>query len=539
MGFGKLYKNLFSFLLLLPLAYSASLDVRIPTGTFRGFVANGNERWLGVPYALPPVGVRRFKAPVPAARSNAIVNASTFGNACPQPPSRLDAPVKEDCLFLNIFRPENTSADAALPVLLWIHGGQYTTGAASEPAWEPSELLARSVAINKPIVFVSINYRLNTFGFLASSLVAPEDLNAGLLDQQLAMQFVNENIKAFGGDPSKVTIWGQSAGGGSIQAHFIYPPPKPLFRAGIGNSAVGPFKHSPKASIFDEPDKPFGRLLTNTGCSFGRDALECLRAVPFETLLNISNTMILGTLNMQLWQPAVGPRGSLVPERASLRIEAGNFLHLPYIGGTTLNEGSTFADPLIGTGLSGRAEDEAFIDYIDHLFIDNSTITPDVYADSLRMYPANDMNLNAPFNTGDSLFDRATAWYTNAMFLSTRRLWFEHASRFQPMFGYFFTEFIPGNDPFFGVSHESEMPLLFGHIRAVASIETDFAHKWQDFYINFVNDLNPGEEWPLFTKNDGSLLQLKRNNITVIPDDFDVRKAAFFMTDRILAEFQK
>ncbi|THV01033.1 alpha/beta-hydrolase [Dendrothele bispora CBS 962.96] len=532
--------QLLSFLIFLPFVIS-SLDVRLPTGILRGITANGTERWLGIRYALPPIGDQRFKAPVPVTkRSNSIIDASQFGNACPQPEdASLNAPIKEDCLFLNVFRPQNTSSDAALPVLFWIHVRQYTTGAASNPLYEPSQILARSVAINKPIIFVSINYRVNTFGFLASSLVSKEDLNAGLLDQRLAMQFVQDNIAAFGGDPTKVTIWGQSAGAGSVQAHFIYPPSKSLFRAGIGNSAVGPFKNSPDASTFDKPNKPFSRLLANTGCSFGPSALECLRAVPFETLLNISNTMVLGTLNMQLWQPAVGPPGSFVPERASRRIKANDFLHIPYIGGTNLNEGKSFSSTLQNLGLSGRAEDEAFVNFIGHLFIDNSTITPDVYRAFLRMYPANDTSLDAPFNTGDSLYDRATAWYGNEMFLAARRLFVGHASALQPTFAYFFTEFIPGNDPARGVAHATELPLLFGHIPEVASIETDFAQKWQEFYINFVNDLNPGEEWPTFSKNGGSLLQLMRDNITVIRDDFDAAKTAFMNTNKILNEFQK
>ncbi|KAG6833576.1 hypothetical protein H0H93_013161, partial [Arthromyces matolae] len=164
---------------------------------------------------------------------------------------------------------------------------------------------------------------------LASAHVAPEDLNAGLLDQRLALEFVQDNIAAFGGDPRK------SAGAGSIQAHMVYPASRPLFRAAIAESAVGPFKNSPPPEVYDQPDKPFARLLANVGCPPpGPKAIACLQAVPFETLLNISNTMIRETLNTQLWQPTTGTPGSFAPVRASVRIEAGDFLHVPYLAGT-------------------------------------------------------------------------------------------------------------------------------------------------------------------------------------------------------------
>ncbi|EEB94227.1 hypothetical protein MPER_06994 [Moniliophthora perniciosa FA553] len=147
---------LFAFIssLLVP-TIGADLDVKLKTGNISWYINNP-----------------RFRAPVPITESsNALKNASTFGNACPQPPSNLGAPISEDCLFLNVFRPQNTAANAGLPVLVWIHGGQYTTGAASEPGDEPNRMLRRSVDIGKPIILVSINYRLNTFGFLASSLM--------------------------------------------------------------------------------------------------------------------------------------------------------------------------------------------------------------------------------------------------------------------------------------------------------------------------------------------------------------------------------
>ena len=111
-----------------------------------------------------------------------------------------------------------------------------------------------------------------------------------------------------------------------------------------------------------------------------------------------------------------------------------------------VNEGTTFSGSVHGLGLSGAAEQAAFINFIGHLVIDNSTITTDVYNEFVTLYPANDPGQGAPFNTGDSLFDRSAAWYTDEMFLSPRRFFFQHASRKQTMFAYYFCEFIPGNN---------------------------------------------------------------------------------------------
>ncbi|PIL31444.1 hypothetical protein GSI_06145 [Ganoderma sinense ZZ0214-1] len=517
---------------------STSLVVDTTSGTFRG-VANttGIDHWLGIPYAEAPVGSLRFKAPLPfTKRSAAVQNASTFGNACPQAPSNLGAPQSEDCLFLNVFRPSNVSAASKIPVLVWIHGGAYMSGAASDPEFDPTFLIQRSVAIDKPIMFVSINYRLNTFGFLASQHVPASDLNAGLQDQRAALEFIQENIAAFGGDPTKVTIWGQSAGAGSAEAQVLFPSSKDLFRAAIFDSSTGPFKTAPPASTYDKPGLPYDRLVNLTGCPSGAASLACLRNLPFDVLQNVSVTMTDQVLNSQLWQPTVGPAGSFVPERPSERIASGNFLHVPIIAGTNLNEGTTFSESVRNLSVPASEEDSVFDTFIKNLLIDPTTVTEDVFDTINRLYPANDSSLGGPFNTGDSLFDRAEAWYADNMFLSARRLLFHRAASLQPLFGYFFTEFIPGQDPTLGVFHASELILLFGHFPAV---EQEFATQMITFYINFINDLDPGAPWPRYTESSKNVLQLMRDNITAIPDDFLIEKTNFLDSVYVLSEFQK
>ncbi|TBU54913.1 alpha/beta-hydrolase [Dichomitus squalens] len=518
---------------------SDPLVIHTPSGTFRGVAtANGTEQWLGIPFAQPPIGSLRFKAPVPFInRSTSIQDASTFGNACPQVPSTsLGAPQSEDCLFLNVFRPSNVSTSEKIPVLFWIHGGAFMQGAASDPEYNPTFIIQRSVATGKPIIFVSTNYRLNTFGFLASRHVPPSDLNVGLQDQTAALEFVQHNIAAFGGDPEKVTIWGQSAGAGSVEAHVLFQSSTKLFRAAMFDSSTGPFKTAPSPSTYDESGKPYERLVNLTGCPSGPQSFACLRSLPFETLQNVTVAMTNEVLNQQLWQPTVGPAGSFVSERPSQRIASGNFLHVPILAGTNLNEGTTFSQSVRNLSVPSSEEDAAFDTFIQELLIDPSTVTQDVYDTINTLYPANDSSLGAPFNTGDSLYDRAEAWYSDNMFLSPRRLLFNKAASLQPLFGYFFAEFIPGQDPSLGVFHASELILLFGQFPAV---EQEFAIQMVDFYVNFVNDLNPGAPWPQFTQTNKAVLQLMRDNITAILDDFLIDKTTFLDSAYVLNEFQK
>lgn len=392
--------------------------------------------------------------------------------------------------------------------------------------------------MGKPLIYVSINYRLNTFGFLASARLSPSDLNAGFQDQQLALRFVHDNIAAFGGDPDKVTLWGQSSGGGSVKAHFLYPlPGKPLFRAGIANSDTGPFKNSPDASTYDKAGMPFDRLLHATRCARVRDKMQCLKEMPFQTLLNISNTMIESTLNMQLWEPAIGPPGSVFPERAFTRMRRGDFLHLPYMAGTNLNEGTRLSIDVYNLSIGSPQEDAAFDSFVARLLIDNSTLSSATLEHIRALYPASDMRLGGPYHTGDSLFDRAAAWYGDEMYLGARRLFFDNAIGRQPLYAYHYQESIPGRDAYLGVAHGWELPLIFGPVPQ--GVNMTFADQLLDYYVNFVNDMEPGGGWKVYSTDAKSVLQLRSVNLTMIPDDWDKKRTEYLWSQAVLDEFEK
>ncbi|KAI9439879.1 Alpha/Beta hydrolase protein [Lactarius indigo] len=223
-----------------------------------------------------------------------------------------------------------------------------------------------------------INYRVNTFGFLASSYVLLRDLNNELQDQRAALEFVRDNVAKFGGDPEKLTNWGQSAGAGSVEANILYPSSRSLFRATIMDSPIGLFKNSPPPTTYDKPGRPFDALLKATGCSACPVAASCLQEVPSEAT----------SLNHQLWQQTITP-GSFASVRASVKIASRDYLRVPVIVGINLNE--------------------AFEKFVGASQIDESKITQDTLDDILELYPANTKQLQ--FSTGDSLFDRAAAWY--------------------------------------------------------------------------------------------------------------------------------
>ncbi|MHA1526763.1 MAG: carboxylesterase/lipase family protein, partial [Promethearchaeota archaeon] len=206
--------------------------VELDTGKLQGYIDKGIEIYKGIPYAEPPVGNFRFNAPEPKKSWNNVLEATRFGPDAPQPPSPFTpqpAPQQseEDCLTLNIWTPK--ADDKKRPVMFWIHGGSYKTGGANRYNGIP-------LATRGDIVVVIINYRLGPFGFLYLPNVPGISANVGLLDQIAALKWVKKNIVRFGGDPNNITVFGESAGAGSICSLIGMPAAKGLFKRIIPQS---------------------------------------------------------------------------------------------------------------------------------------------------------------------------------------------------------------------------------------------------------------------------------------------------------------
>ncbi|WP_433684061.1 carboxylesterase/lipase family protein [Nocardia sp. CA-119907] len=257
--------------------------VTIETGQLRGVLVADHRLFAGIPYAAPPIGDLRWRAPAPAAGWPGVRDAAAAGPSCPQESGVFGLlganPTKsEDCLYLNVSTPRSLPADGRpLPVLVWIHGGSFTSGSGDIYGADP--LIAHG---DGDLIVVTINYRLGALGFLAASALDDGSGagNYGYLDQQAALRWVRRNIAAFGGDPEQVTLAGESAGAGSVCTQLAAPSSHGLFRAAIRES--GPCSVGvPVATATANGDAYAARL----GCT-GPEPAACLRALPVDTLAN-------------------------------------------------------------------------------------------------------------------------------------------------------------------------------------------------------------------------------------------------------------
>jgi para-nitrobenzyl esterase len=216
--------------------------LHLDAGDLAGATVRGIESFKGVPFAAPPIGALRWRAPQPASAWDGVRDATHYAAACMQggdawPLGTPAEPQSEDCLTLNVWRPAGIAADAHLPVMVWIPGGGWTDGSGSAPLYDGSRLAQRGVIV------VTINYRVGALGFLAHEALSRESAQAssgnyGLLDQIAALRWVQRNIAAFGGDARRVTIFGQSAGSMSANLLTVSPPARGLFQRVIGQSGA-------------------------------------------------------------------------------------------------------------------------------------------------------------------------------------------------------------------------------------------------------------------------------------------------------------
>ena len=231
-------------MLLADLSHSAiaqapfSAKVSVETGTIQGAVKDGVLSFKGIPYAAPPVGNLRWRAPQPALAWKGVRNASLFGHDCMQIATRNHAPeatYAEDCLFLNVWRPVQESTKQ-LPVMVWIHGGAFINGGSSDYSQDGTKFARQG------IVFVSLNYRLGRFGFFGFPALTKENPiephgNYGFMDQIAALHWIKKNAASFGGDPNRITVFGESAGGSSVQTLMASPLAQGLFQQVILQSS--------------------------------------------------------------------------------------------------------------------------------------------------------------------------------------------------------------------------------------------------------------------------------------------------------------
>ncbi len=314
-------------------ASSSPLVVQTRDGRLRGAIGDGVRAFLGVPYAAPPIGALRFRAPRSHARWAGLRNATRFGPACLQfEPIRGVGAQSENCLYLNIWEPKSARPGSRLPVLLWYHGGGLAFGSGAQYR---GQALARMTNT----VVVTINYRLGALGYLALPQLDAQSRslgsgNYGLLDQIQALKWVRANIAAFGGDPRHVTIAGESAGGLSVCAVLASPLARGLFQRAIIESF--PCQSNELAGSRASVEKTSAQFAAATGCADPQTVVACLRrATP--------TALVRAALTAPVAEVTEGT--GVLPRAPGVAIAVGRWNRVPVLLGTNRHEGKLFSIP--------------------------------------------------------------------------------------------------------------------------------------------------------------------------------------------------
>ncbi|CAE7173148.1 unnamed protein product [Rhizoctonia solani] len=361
----------------------------------------------GIPFAKPPVGSLRFNPPVAWAPSAtpATINATTLGPSCYQGTSSITS-VSEDCLTLNIRRVSNSNDGKLLPVMVWIYGGGFYNGDVT--GYTGRLLLPKAASLGNPIVYVSLNYRLGVFGFPpGQESVNAGAQNLGLKDQRMALEWVHNNIAYFGGDPNKVTIFGESAGAISVAYQTMYNGGNidNVFQGAIMQSGSPSSRNTPAPSNAAR-ELAYNFLINATECANTSNTFECLRSAPIEKLSQANRDVLTVPSEFRsldqgpvVFGPTVVPGDSFLPAKPADIIHSGKFAKVPIINGVQLDEGTVFAGNVSTTQ-----------DIVDWL---TSTrpgltfgITDKATVQELLSYYPDDPTAGSPYGSGTELFGR-------------------------------------------------------------------------------------------------------------------------------------
>jgi len=463
-------------------------EVRLTDGVVEGIKMRGQHKdirvFRGIPYAAPPVGEFRFREPQPVARWAGALKARQFGPRCMQAPVTGAAKpdfrskeMSEDCLYLNVWTPAS-NADAKLPVLVYFHGGGFVSGDGSEPRYDGTAMASRGV------IAVTVNYRLGVFGFLASPDAATESSNGasgnyGLLDQVAALRWVRDNIAQFGGDPTRVTIAGNSAGSVAVSAHMVSPLSRGLFAGAIGESG-GAFA----------PNRLWAReqavaAATQFSTRVGATSQQQLRSLPARTLLTASTLLKFAPGSAIFW-PHVD--GHFLPASPEQVFASGGQAQVPLLVGSNAQE-----QPF--TALLGKAAPtpEAWREAIQTHFKDHAE-------EVLAHYPGNDTEevKHAAAAMAGDLFVNHSTWR-----------WMDHHRQTgqSPVFYYRYTQPLPPelkassepaepDQPAPGAAHNAQVAYSLGnleHLRQYAwtAADYDVSRVFSRYIEQFVKTGNP------------------------------------------------
>jgi len=450
----------------------AAPTVKIDSGKLAGTEKDGMMSFLGIPYVAPPTGELRWRAPQPVKAWQGTRAATAFGPVCPQIAAWVKMPQSEDCLTLNVWAPARKAAKP-YPVIVWIHGGALMNGHGSE--WGPDG--GKSI-VQKGVIFVSINYRLGVFGFFAHPELAAESPdhaagNQGFRDQIAALQWVRRNIAAFGGDPDRVTIAGESAGGSSVSALTVSPLAKGLFQRAIAESGV--FSAMPPKEMAEKSGVELGEALK-------APHLGDLRKVSVDDLLQKGRAM-----------PDLD--GMVFAEQPQQSFAAGHQNKVPLLLGWNADEGMDLAPDTFGT------KDIAAANYESRL---QRVFGPQIPPFVLTLYPGKtDAQAleSAQRLVSDMIGLRHFAWATMQQITHT-----------QPVYLYFYvhTPAAPSADQpcYYGckAGHTAEIRFAYGQLWRETRVwnQDDLAlqERMLGYWTNFAKTGNPngeaGPSWPIF-----------------------------------------